>query len=115
MSNVLTLLHDLDVLVCASHEEAFPISMLEAMACGKAIVSTNVNGIPEALTDGENALLTSAHNPSGLATRVLALLNDDELRKKLGTNARSSIEMHFSQHVFTQKIQRIFADITKNN
>jgi glycosyltransferase involved in cell wall biosynthesis len=101
-------LQKLDIVVCASHEEAFPISMLEAMACGKAIVSTNVNGIPEALTHQKDALLVSPHDPQALAMCVKQLLSSSSELASLGINAKQQVENHFSSEVFTEKLLNLY-------
>lgn len=101
-------LQKLDIVVCASHEEAFPISMLEAMACGKAIVSTNVNGIPEALDDQENAFLVSPNDPAALAMCVNELLNSPRKLELLGTNAKQKVLNNFSSEVFIEKLHNLY-------
>lgn len=109
--NVLERLHQLDIVVCASHEEAFPISMLEAMACGKAIVSTNVNGIPEALDDNINALLVMPHQPNQLAKKVQNILNSGALKKTIEAQATLKVKEHFSSAVFSKKINNLIQDL----
>lgn len=97
-------LQKLDIVVCASHEEAFPISILEAMACGKAIVSTNVNGIPEALKHNKSALLVEPFNPIELATSVLLLLQNKDLSSNIKKEALNTLNSNFSLEVFIEKI-----------
>ncbi|WP_158971666.1 glycosyltransferase [Paraglaciecola sp. L3A3] len=103
-------LQKLDIVVCASHEEAFPISILEAMACGKAIVSTNVNGIPEALTHDETALLVNPHDPQSLAMCVNQLLVSPEKVTMLSNNAREKVLQNFSSEVFIKKIKQLYGE-----
>ncbi|TAP41437.1 glycosyltransferase [Alteromonas sp. KUL49] len=107
--NVLELISTLDVYVCASHEEAFPISILEAMATGKTIVSTDVNGIPEAIDDGVEGLLVPPHSPEKLADAVMTVLEDKALATRLSTKARARVKGHFSQQVYIDKIQSLYA------
>jgi glycosyltransferase involved in cell wall biosynthesis len=97
--DVLNELDALDIVVCASHQEAFPIAILEAMAMQKAIVSTNVNGIPEAVIDGQSGILTSPHHPIQLATAVSKLIDNPQLRQELATNARTRVVEMFSSDV----------------
>lgn len=101
-------LQRLDIVVCASHEEAFPISILEAMACGKAIVSTNVNGIPEAITDNVNGLLCSAYSPKELARNVLCILKDQKIKVKLEEYARDTVVEKFSLEEFQDKTKNLY-------
>lgn len=76
-----------DVVLLASISEAFPYSIVEAMLAGKAIVSTDVGGIPEAL--GDTGILTQPGNPRGLADGIMRLLANRELRAEMGENARN--------------------------
>jgi glycosyltransferase involved in cell wall biosynthesis len=82
--------------------------MLEAMACGKAIVSTNVNGIPEALDDQENAFLVSPNDPAALAMCVNELLNSPRKLELLGTNAKQKVLNNFSSEVFIEKLHNLY-------
>lgn len=108
VDNVRDYLNELDLVVCASHEEAFPISILEAMACGKAIVSTDVNGIPEAIVDGESGVLVSPRMPSELARGIAQLIRDTALRERLGMAARARVEQNFALDVFREKIGALY-------
>jgi glycosyltransferase involved in cell wall biosynthesis len=100
VQNVLPLLHSLDILVCASHEEAFPISILEAMSVGLPIVATNVNGIPEAIEHNESGLLVDPFAPDQLASAV-------EM-SRIGFNARERVVHNFSKGAFKQKLSNIY-------
>lgn len=111
VSNVKDLVDKFDIYVCASHEEAFPISILEAMACGKAIVSTNVNGIPEAIIDGESGILINAKAPNEMAEAVLSLLASSEQREALAHNARQRVVENFSEQVFIDKIDALYQQL----
>ncbi len=95
--DVLSRLNKLDIVVCASHQEAFPIAILEAMAMKKPIVSTNVNGIPEAIEDQLSGLLVEPHSPSHLAVAVSTLIQDENKRQTLAINARARVEEHFNK------------------
>lgn len=77
-----------DIFVLPTYAEAMPVSVIEAMAAGNAIVTTPVGGIPEVVDDGETALFFSPGNPHELADRIAVLLSDSELRRRLGANAR---------------------------
>ncbi len=85
-----------DVLVCASRDETMPIAILEAMSLGKAIISTDVGGISEWLSDGENALIVPPENSSELARAMSRCLNEAELVSTLGGNARHTFAENFS-------------------
>ena len=100
-------LQKLDIVVCASHEEAFPVSILEAMACSKVIVSTNVNGIPEALTHQENSLLVKPHSPEDLACQITLVIKQIK-SSVIAKQARKTVEEKFSINVFISKIKKVY-------
>ncbi len=110
-SDIRSALSSLDIFVCASHEEAFPISILEAMASGKVIVSTNVNGIPEAITDGVEGLLTPPFRPDLLAKSVLKVLGSRSLKWELEYNSRKKLVNNFSLKIFNKNIERLYKRI----
>lgn len=70
-----------------SDHEGFPNALLEAMALGRPVVSTNVGGVAELVRDGEDGFLTS-NDPAELAARMGALLADPALRDRMARSAR---------------------------
>lgn len=104
VNNVRDYLNELDIYVCASHVEAFPISILEAMAFGLPIVSTNVNGIPEAIIHGENGLLCESRAPDGMAKQICRLLHDTVLPEKISNQARVDVVHKYSLEYFSDLI-----------
>ena len=113
VNNVRDYLNELDILVCASHEEAFPISILEAMAFELKIVSTNVNGIPEALTHEYSGLLVQSHNPVQMAQNIERYLKDEESGKNLGLQARKVVIERFSLSRFNKQIEGIYQKLNQ--
>jgi glycosyltransferase involved in cell wall biosynthesis len=100
-----------DIVVCASHEEAFPISILEAMACGKPIVTTSVNGIPEAIEDGLSGLLVDPKSPHQLARAVGRIADDAKLRERLSQNARDRAVRSFSLDHYSEAVARLYESL----
>lgn len=79
---------DLDVLVLTSLHEGLPRVVPEAMAAGKPVVATAVDGTPEAVTDGVTGYLAEPGDVERLAEGVIRLLSDPELRERFGAAAR---------------------------
>lgn len=78
-----------DLFLLSSILEGQPLVIVEAMAYGCPIVTTNVGGIPELIQDGVNGLLCPPENPQCLAEKIIHLVKDTELRRQLGNAARA--------------------------
>jgi glycosyltransferase involved in cell wall biosynthesis len=74
------------IVVLSSISEGFPYTLIEAMTCGRACVSTDVGGVTEAV--GDTGLVVPPRNPAELARACLTLLRDPALRQRLGSAAR---------------------------
>jgi glycosyltransferase involved in cell wall biosynthesis len=83
---------DVDIYVNCSTIDGLPTSLLEALAVGLPVVTTNVGGIGEIITDGVNGLLVRANDPIGLADRLIELVESPELAAKLSENAKQSVQ-----------------------
>lgn len=77
-----------DVFVVPSLSDMFPVGHLEAMACGLPQVVTTVGGLPESVLDGENGFQVEPDDPEGFAAALLRLLEDAELWRRMGAEAR---------------------------
>ena len=97
-----------DVLVISSFTEGIPNVLLEAFAYGKPAVSTAVGGVPEVLEDGENGWLVSPGDSETIAERVLMLLRSNEMRQRMGTAARRTIERHFDFTHRTRTLEELY-------
>jgi len=82
--------------VLSSNEEGLGIVLLEAMACGTAVVSTNCGGPATIVKDGYNGFLTPVGNADALAQRIQQVLADFPLRLQMEENARRSVATAFS-------------------
>lgn len=80
-----------DIFINTTHFDNTPVSVMEAMALGLPVVSTNVGGIPYLLTDKENALLVNDDDDKTMTDAVLDLLNDKVKANQLAKNARTFI------------------------
>jgi glycosyltransferase involved in cell wall biosynthesis len=88
--DVRALLGALDVFCISSTYEGTPLALFEAMAAGRAIVSTAVDGCREVLEDGVTGLLVPPRDPAALAAAIGRALDDAALRRSLGENARAA-------------------------
>jgi glycosyltransferase involved in cell wall biosynthesis len=77
--------------VVPSHYEGMPTVLLEAMSCGLPVVATDVGGSSEVISNGVNGFLVPPRSPKEMAEVVLRLLANNDLRAKIGGNARKTI------------------------
>lgn len=85
-----------DVFVHPSLRDGMPNSLLEAMACGKAVVATPVGGISEVVKDRENGRIVPVNDIRSLSTILQELLSDKNLQKHLGRSARLTIQSEYT-------------------
>ena len=86
----------LDVLVMPSLRDGLPNALLEGMACECAVVASNVGGMPDAIQDGYNGKLISPGDTHALASALCEVLDDPDLRRRWGHNARLTVERDFT-------------------
>lgn len=91
--DVVTAYREADVVLLTSISEAFPYSIIEAMACERAVVASDVGGVGEALE--ECGLLVRPRDVDGFATAVRQLLDDASLRARIGRRARARVLEEF--------------------
>jgi len=94
-NDALALIQETDVMLCASSDETGPLTLIEAMALGKAILSTKVGVVGENLIAEEEALFVEPGDPVGLAAAIQRLVRDSKLLGKLATNARNAYDRYF--------------------
>lgn len=86
----ITLAQDVDIFINTTDYDNLPVSVIEAMALGLTVVSTNAGGIPFLIDEGVNGFLVNINDAQAMAAKVQDLLNDRALAKKLSVNARTT-------------------------
>jgi D-inositol-3-phosphate glycosyltransferase len=81
-----------DVCVVPSHYESFGLAALEAAACGRPVVASEVGGLPSIVRNGSTGYLVEPKNSDTMAERLCELLGDDVLRSRMGSAARTHAE-----------------------
>jgi phosphatidylinositol alpha-1,6-mannosyltransferase len=76
--------------------EGFGISLVEASACGLAIVGGRSGGVPDAVLDGETGVLVDSDDPHAVAAGINQLLSNPERRKRLGLAGRRAVESYYN-------------------
>lgn len=105
------LLSESSVFVLPSYNEGLPMSMLEAMSFGLPVVVSDAGGIPAVIHDGENGLLVHAGDVNKLSVVLTEVLEDVELRFKLGQSAFDTINNFFSIDKQIKKLLNIYKTI----
>lgn len=100
----------LDVFALATHFEGLPLVLIEAMAQGKPVVATAVDGIPEIVFENETGLLHKHEDDAELANKLLSLIDDEARAAALGANAQTYVRENFSRERFAQNIVRLYQD-----
>ena len=99
-----------DAFVLPSLWEGLPIAVLEAMAAGLPVVSTTVNGIPEAVEHEESGLLVPPGDPPALADAIERVAGDAELRARLGERGRRRYEQQFTLDRMIDRFEELYAE-----
>jgi glycosyltransferase involved in cell wall biosynthesis len=97
-----------DLCVLCTHFEGLPLVLIEAMAAGRPCVATAVDGVPEALVDGETGLLHPHGDAAGLADAIGRLLGDREAAARLAANARADAQRRFAQQRFARDAYALY-------
>ena len=108
VSNVPQLMHAVDVFVLPSLLEGMPNVLLEAMASGLPCVASDIPGVQEVITNGENGRLFQPGDAESLAQQLIWLLSTPEESQRLGCMARYTIDKDFSIRKTFQNYQDIF-------
>lgn len=101
----------LDVLVLSSHSESLPVAVLEAMACGRPVVCTDVGGVAELVEHGTSGYLVEHRNPEMLAKHIIGLLQDADLRHRMGAEGRKRVEAEFDLRRCVAAMEELFAGL----
>jgi glycosyltransferase involved in cell wall biosynthesis len=112
--DVIELYQAMDVFTLSSLREGLPNVVLEAMALEVPVVATRIAGVPRLIRDGCNGLLISAGDVDALFRSLRNLLEDPQLRTKLGRSARDTIETNHSFEIRMQKVSALYAGLLGN-
>jgi len=99
-----TILGELDVVICASRNEGTPVALIEAMATGTPVLSTEVGGVADLVTHGLTGWLVSPGDPDAMARGIRHLLDDGPLRGRLAAAGR---EVALDRHEVACLISRV--------
>lgn len=97
--------------VLPSYREGLPKSLLEAAACGRAIVTTDVPGCRAVCADGENGLLVPARDSKALAEALARLACEPDTRARMGAAGRQRVETEFAESIITERTLGLYHNL----
>ncbi len=100
----------MDVFVLPSLKEGLGLALIEAMACGLAVIGSDIGGIKSLIQDGNNGLLVRPADRVSLSKAILELLGDAKKREYFGNNARDFIGKNFSQEEMVTQTQEVYSE-----
>jgi L-malate glycosyltransferase len=99
---------DSDVFVLPSRSEGFSNAIVEAMAAGLPVVATDVGGNAEAVTSGVSGFLVPSEDPTALASALMKMIRDSQMRERMGIAGRKIAEKRFSTDVMMRETVAIY-------
>ncbi|MBN2190632.1 MAG: glycosyltransferase family 4 protein, partial [Candidatus Aureabacteria bacterium] len=100
-----------DIFVLPSQKEAFGLSLLEAMACGKAVIATDIGGIPSIVENDKLGVLIKPRNIGLMSDAILELLGDENRRLDMGANARNYVNKKYSIDSMIKAYEKLYRDL----
>jgi glycosyltransferase involved in cell wall biosynthesis len=109
MSRILSSAH----VIClpTAYGEGVPKILIEAAACSRAIVTTDVPGCRDIVRDGWNGLLIQPHDSAALANAIETLLADQTLRREMGANGRELVRTEFGIEAVIERTMQIYDEL----
>jgi glycosyltransferase involved in cell wall biosynthesis len=101
----------MDVFVLTSHNEANPVSILEALACKVPVVATRVGSVPETVIPGQTGFLVAPGSLDEISYRLDQLISDPGLRRQLGVAGREMVEAHASLERMVEGYERLLVEV----
>ncbi len=99
------------VLPSITNSESFGMVLIEAMACKKPVIGSNIGGIPYVIDDGKNGLLVKSKNAKELSKAIKKLLENPDMAKKLGENGHKKVMKEYTWEMITLKYNNLFEEI----
>jgi glycosyltransferase involved in cell wall biosynthesis len=101
----------LDIICLTSFNEGTPVSLIEAQAANKPIVSTRVGGIADIVIEDETALLANVQETEKFSNQLLQLVEDDDLRKKMGERSHGHVMERFSYQRLVNDMSQLYYEL----
>ncbi|MCJ7425167.1 glycosyltransferase family 4 protein [Candidatus Bathyarchaeota archaeon] len=106
-----SLMNKSSIYVLPSLNEGMPYALLEAMACGKPVIGSDIPGIRDVITHGQNGILVPPRSPEAFANAILELLEDGDKRRRLGQKARELMVKEYSWDAVTREVEMVYSEM----
>jgi len=107
------ILSAIDVFVLTSLWEGLPITVLEAMASSKPVISTHTGGVSEVIVEGKSGFLVTPRDINRMSERLAVLIKDENLRRQIGQNARAGLDSNFTLTNMISKTENLYEELMK--
>ena len=101
---------DLDIVALTSFNEGTPLSLIEAMASAKPVVTTAVGGVKDMIKGGENGLMIGTNDAEDFSDKLSMLIENDGLRRELGVNGRRSVAEKYSKNRLVSDTKKLYEE-----
>ena len=98
----------LDIVALTSHNEGTPVSLIEAQAAGRPVVSTSVGGVADVVADGVTGLITPPGDAAAFAEALLRLTENADLRKAFSAAGPGAVQRRFSYQRLVQDMDTYY-------
>lgn len=112
--DVLDLINALDIGILSSHYEGCPNVVMEYMACSKPVIATNVDGCSELIVDDLTGYLVPPKSPGILADKIIQLLDNPDLRMKMGQEGRKRVETLFTSEIMVKNTENLYKELLQS-
>ncbi|MCU7713016.1 glycosyltransferase family 4 protein [Priestia megaterium] len=109
------ILNKTDIFVLPTINDSLPLSIIEAMHSGTAVISTNCGGIPELIKNNKTGIVLEPGNSEQLAHALKFLITNKEARNKMSTNAKNFAKKHLTIDSMVGKIKHLYTDFWEMN
>lgn len=106
-------LSDVDIVVLSSRNEGTPVSLIEAHACARPAVATDVGGVRAVVENGETGLLVPSGDAQSLSAALRRLVEDPALRDRMGAAGRRHVAERFGQERLVAEVRMLYRELTE--
>lgn len=115
IKNVEYVLAGSDIIALTSLNEGTPVSLIEAQAAGKPIVTTNVGGVADVVVSNKTAFVNNISDKEGFVNSMESLIKSEELRHKMGQDGQRFVQNRFSVNRLSSDVRELYYSLLGNN